>query len=227
MAFRSGHLARHPLPVGITGALSLSGYQLLADVGGVGAGRLGGQGFLLIAPDAAAEADPDGAAPMPGVDVGTQIVLHQARLRDELEAAAYIQLAAQIGFLRLSGYRVALERVGLRSRLSLVDPATGAIALTVPERAGGRLFGGGTTAPTLLGSSHALPAAGPPPDLARPEALHEVLLALALGDDSLGGAAAAEAADRALALMTADSSLEPKRALAQATSSGALEGGAA
>ena len=39
--FPPGHLAANPLPPGIVGALGLGGYQLLADVGGVGAGRLG------------------------------------------------------------------------------------------------------------------------------------------------------------------------------------------
>ena len=41
MSFRPGHLADHPLPPGITGALGLAGYQLLTDVAGVGAGRPG------------------------------------------------------------------------------------------------------------------------------------------------------------------------------------------
>src|SRR5205085_2250553 len=65
----SGHLATHPLPPGIVGALGLGGYQLLADVAGVGVGRLGRQGFLLVAPD------PDPALP----DAGTQISLHPVR----------------------------------------------------------------------------------------------------------------------------------------------------
>ncbi len=209
MAFASGHLAANPVPLGITGALSLGGYQLLADVGGVGAGRLGSQAFLAVAPD-----------PGAGGDVGTQISLHQPRLRDEAEAAAYVQLAARLGYLRLSGYRVALERSGLRSKLALVNPATGAVAVTIPDRAGGRLFGGGATAPGLLTGVHALPAAGPPPDLQQPEALSEVLLALALTDDSLDGAGAAEAADRALSLIRGDSTLDPARALAAAKSAG-------
>jgi hypothetical protein len=202
MAFSSGHLAEHPLPPGITGALSLGGYQLLADVGGVGAGRLGSQAFLVIAPE-----------PGPGADVGTQISLHQTKLRDEVEAAAYVQLAAQLGFLRLSGYRVALERSGLRSKLALVNPASGAVAVTIPDRAGGRLFGAGATAPVLLAGAHSLAPAGPPPNLQQPEALREVLLALALADDSLDGAGAAEAADRALGLIRGDATLDPARAL--------------
>ena len=43
MAFEQGHLAKHPLPSGIVGALSLGGYQLLADVAGVGASRMPGR----------------------------------------------------------------------------------------------------------------------------------------------------------------------------------------
>jgi hypothetical protein len=232
MSHPSGYLAAHPVPSGITGALSLVGYQLLADIGGVGAGRLGSQAFLVVAPDPAPDltgtgglagaGGPAGAgadAPASGTgyaDVGTQISLHTARLRDETEAAAYVTLAAQLGYLRLSGYRVALERAGLRSKLALVNPATGAVAATIPEKAGGRLFGGGATAGALIAGARALPPAGPPPDLARPEALREVLMALALTDESLGGAEAAEAADRALALIQGDSTLDPARALAAA-----------
>src|SRR5213082_2898822 len=104
-SFAAGHLSEHPVPPGIVGALGLAGYQLLADVAGVGAGRLGSQAFLLVAPE------PDPTLP----DAGTQIALHQSRLRDESEAAAYVQLAAQLGYLRLSGYRLGLERHGLRS----------------------------------------------------------------------------------------------------------------
>ena len=95
----AGHLAAHPLPTGIVGALGLGGYQLLVDIAGVGAGRLGSQAFLLIAPD------PDPTLP----DAGTQISLYQTKLRDETEMAAFTQLAAQLGYLRLSGYRLALE----------------------------------------------------------------------------------------------------------------------
>src|ERR1700734_2265169 len=103
MSFTPGYLAEHPLPIGIVGALSLGGYQLLVDVAGVGAGRLGSQAFLLVAPEADAT----------GVDPGTQISLHQSRLKDEQEASAFVQLAAQLGYLRLSGYRLALQRAGL------------------------------------------------------------------------------------------------------------------
>src|SRR6516162_1082792 len=103
MAFAPGYLASNPVPPGIVGALSLGGYQLLVDIGGVGAGRLGSQAFLLVAPE------PDPNLP----DPGTQISLHQSKLRDEPEMVAFTQLAAQLGFLRLSGYRLALQRAGL------------------------------------------------------------------------------------------------------------------
>jgi hypothetical protein len=203
MSFPPGHLASNPLPTGIVGALSLGGYQLLADVAGVGAGRLGPQAFLLVAPD------PDPTLP----DAGTQISLHHQRLRDEGELSAFTQLAAQLGYLRLSGYRLALERSGLRSKINLVNPATGGIVATIPDRYPGRLFGGGVTASRLLASVRALPPAGAPPDTQNPELLREVLLALALGDESLSGAQAAEVADRALELAKADKALDPPAAL--------------
>ena len=142
MAFEQAYLAAHPLPPGIVGALGLGGYQLLVDVAGVGAGRLGSQAFLLVAPE------PDPSVP----DAGTQIALHQTKLRDEREMAAFTQLAAQLGYMRLSGYRLALERHGLRSKVNVVNPATGAIAATIPDRHPGRLFGGGANASALLGS---------------------------------------------------------------------------
>jgi hypothetical protein len=203
MTFRPGHLAENPVPPGIVGALGLGGYQLLADVAGVGAGRLGSQAFLLVAPD------PDPSLP----DAGTQVALHQSRLRDEREATAFVQLAAQLGYLRLSGYRLALERSGLRSKVHLVNPATGGIAAVIPDKAPGRLFGGGAGPDRLLAGVRALPPAGPPPDLESPEMLRQALLALALGDDNLGGAQAAETADRALEFLRADRSLDPPKAL--------------
>jgi hypothetical protein len=203
MSFAPGHLASNPLPPGIVGALGLGGYQLLVDVAGVGAGRLGSHGFLLVA------GDPDPSVP----DASTQISLHQPRLKDEVEAAAFVQLAAQLGYLRLSGYRLALERAGLRSKVNLVNPATGAIVAQIPDKAPGRLFGGGASAPRLLASVRALPPAGPPPDLQSPESLRQVLLALALRDESLGGAEAADLADRALELTRQSGGLDPPAAL--------------
>jgi hypothetical protein len=207
----AGYVAEHPLPSGITGALGLAGYQLLADIGGVGAGRLGGQAFLLVAPD------PDPTMP----DAGTQIALHHTRLRDDAEAASYVSLAAQLGYLRMSGYRLALERHGLRSRIRLVDPATGAVAADIPDKHPGGLFSrGGPGAAGLLAATRALPPAGPPPDTSNPELMRGVLLALALADDAVGGAEAAELADRALPLTTGESALDPRAALAAARSGG-------
>jgi hypothetical protein len=202
MSFPGGHLAAHPLPPGIVGALGLGGYQLLADVAGVGAGRLGSQAFLLVAPD------PDPTLP----DAGTQISLHQSRVRDEGEVIAFTQLAAQLGYLRLSGYRLALERSGLRSKIKLVDPATGAIAVTIPERQP-RLFGGGVNASRLLVGVRALPPAGPPPDTHNPELMRQVLLALALADENLSGAEAADVAERALSVLSDRPELDPPAAL--------------
>ena len=203
MTFPPGYLASNPLPPGIVGALGLGGYQLLADIAGVGAGRLGSQAFLLVAPD------PDPTLP----DAGTQISLHQSRLRDESEAAAITQLAAQLGYLRLSGYRLALERSGLRSKLSIVNPATGGIVASIPDKQPGRLLGGGVNASRLLANLRSLPPAGPPPDTRNPELMRQVLLALALRDESIGGAEAAEIADRALELVSGQQRLEPAAAL--------------
>lgn len=203
MSFPTGHLAANPVPPGIAGALSLGGYQLLVDVAGVGAGRLGPQAFLLVA------AEPDPALP----DPGTQISLHQPKLRDELEASSFAQLAAQLGYLRLSGYRLALERDGLRTKIRVVNPATGAIVAQIPAKHPGRLFGGSGSAAGLLAAIRELPPAGPPPDLQSPDQLHQILVAMALSDDSLGGAQAAELADQALLLVQADSTLDPAAAL--------------
>lgn len=208
--FTSGHLASHPLPMGIVGALGLGGYQLLADIAGVGAGRLGSHAFLLVAPE------PDPSVP----DAGTQITLHQPRLKDEAEAMAFTQLAAQLGYMRLSGYRLGLERSGLRSKVNVINPATGAIVAQVPDKAPGRLLGGGMNATRLLGTVKALPPAGKPPDLAQPELLRQALLALALRDETIGGAEAAEVADRALALVQANNALDAPAALEAAKRAG-------
>jgi hypothetical protein len=209
-AFSAGHLASHPLPSGIVGALGVGGYQLLVDVAGVGAGRLGSHAFLLIAPD------PDPSLP----EQGTQISLHHPRLRSESDAAAFAQLAAQLGYLRLSGYRLVPVRSGLRSKINVVNPATGAIAITIPDQHRGRLLGGGANVVALLASASSLPPAGPPADTLSPEVLHQVLLALALRDESIGGAQAALLADRALELVRGDQTLDPPAALEAAKSAG-------
>ena len=203
MPHEPGHLQAHPLPPGIVGALGIGGYQLLVDVAGVGAGRIGSHIFLLVAPD------PDPALP----DAGTQIALHQSRLKDEADVAAYTQLAAQLGYLRLSGYRLTLERHGLRSKVGVLNPATGAIVATIPDKASGGLFGGGNNAGRLLAGVRSLPPAGAPPDLQNPELLRQVLLALALRDESVSGAEAAELADRALELTRGNAALDPPAAL--------------
>jgi hypothetical protein len=203
MSFPAGYLSEHPLPPGIVGALGLSGYQLLADVAGVGAGRLGPQAFLVVAPD------PDPALP----DAGTQISLHHQRLRDESEVPAFTQLAAQLGYMRLTGYRLAMERSGLRSKVNVVNPATGGVVASIPDKHPGRLFGGGATAPRLLAAVRALPPAGTPPDTQDPELLRQVLLALALRDETVSGAAAVDLADRALELARGDRALDPPAAL--------------
>jgi hypothetical protein len=210
MAFEQGYLASHPLPTGIVGALGIGGYQLLADIAGVGVGRLGPQIFLLVAPD------PDPNIP----DPGTQISLHQPKLKDESDAFAFTQLAAQIGYMRLSGYRISLERSGLRSKLHLVNPATGGVAATIPDRYPGRLFGGGVTASRLLATARSLPPAGPPPDTSNPELMRQVLLALALRDESISGAEAPELVDRALALVKDNKALDPPAAIEAAKTEG-------
>jgi hypothetical protein len=203
VAHPAGHLAANPLPPGIVGALGLGGYQLLAEVGGVGAGRLGSQVFLLVAPD------PDPTLS----DAGTQVSLHQPRAKSEAEVSAFTQLAAQLGYLRLSGYKLALERHGLRSKVHVVNPATGGIVATMPDRHPGKLFGGGAGASRLLASVRALPPPGPAPQLQSPELMRQVLLALALGDEALSGAEAAELVERALPLATGEGAVDPPAAL--------------
>jgi hypothetical protein len=214
-AFTVGHLAAHPLPTGILGALGIGGYQLLVDVAGVGAGRMGSHAFLLVAPD------PDPSLPQ----AGTQISLHQPRLRDESEASAFGQLAAHLGYLRLSGYRLVLERSGIRSKVSVLNPATGGVALLIPDRHPGRLLGAGNNVSRLLALAKSLPPAGPPPDLQNPELLQQVLLALALRDDTVTGEQAVELADRALEIVRADSTLDPAAALEKAKQGGQLGAG--
>jgi hypothetical protein len=212
MGIESGHLASHPLPPGIVNALAIGGYQLLAEVAGIGAGRIGEDSFLL------AVADPTPDTPEPG----TQIVLHYERLRDEAELPAFTQLAAQLGYLRLAGYRIALEREGLRSKLSLVDPASGRIAAVLPARHPKRMSRKDSgAAPRLLAALRALPAAGPPADTRDPELLRQVILGLALQDEAVGGAEAVELTDRAIALALQTPALDPPAALAAARASDA------
>lgn len=206
MIFPPAHLAENPLPRGIVAALGLGGYELLTEIAGVGAGRLGPQAFLLVA----SELDPT----LP--DVGTQISLHHRCLRDERELAGFTRLAAQLGYLRLTGYRLALERAGLRSKIRIVDPATAGLLATIPARHPGKLFGGGRNAAALLAAARVLPPAGPPPSAQNRELMRQVLIALALGDETLGRAQAVELADRALELARGERALDPPAALAAA-----------
>jgi hypothetical protein len=203
MTFPSGHLAANPLPSGIVGSLEISGYQLLADVAGVGAGRLGRQVFLLVV------AEPEEN------DHITQISLHNPRLSEEKLADTYVALAAQLGVLRLSGYRLVPERDGIKSRIKIVNPATGAIVLTVPQKHPGGIFGGGGgwTAQALLASARKLPPPGDPPDLRSPELLSAVLLELALADDEVAAVDAPDLVDGALQLVRANPALDAKQAL--------------
>jgi hypothetical protein len=112
------------------------------------------------------------------------------------------------------------ERSGLRSKVNLVNPASGGIALTIPDRHPGRLLGGGANVSALLAAASSLPPAGAPADTQSPEVLRQVLLALALRDESIGGAEAAMLADRALELAQADRALDPPAALEAAKSEG-------
>jgi hypothetical protein len=95
----------------------------------------------------------------------------------------------------------------------VLNPATGAVALLIPDRHPGRLLGGSGNVGRLLALARGLPPAGPPPDLQNPELLRQVLLALALREDSVSGEQAVELADRALELIRADSTLDPAGAL--------------
>ena len=158
--------------------------------------------FLLVAPD------PDPNLP----DAGTQISLHQPKLRDESDAFAFTQLAAQLGYLRLSGYRLSLERSGLRSKVHVVNPATGGVVATIPEKYPGEAVRRRRDRFAAARDRALVAARRAPADTANPELMHEVLLALALRDESVSGAEAAELADRALALAQ-QKALDPPAAL--------------
>jgi hypothetical protein len=68
----------------------------------------------------------------------------------------------------------------------------------------------------LLAAARALPPAGPPPDVDHPELVEQALLALALGDASLGGVEAVEVAERAAVLLRENRALDAPAALAAA-----------
>ena len=69
------------------------------------------------------------------------------------------------------------------------------------------------TASRLLANVRALPPAGPPPDLQNSNLMQQVFLSLALQDPDVGGAEAAELADRALELSRSNKELDPPAAL--------------
>jgi hypothetical protein len=100
----------------------------------------------------------------------------------------------------------------------VVNPATGAIVATIPDKHPGALLRRGGGASGLLAAVRSLPPAGPAPNLQSPELLRQVLLALALRDEDVSGAEAAELADRALALIRAQDTLDPPAALEAAKS---------
>ena len=139
------------------------------------------------------------------------------RLKNERRGVApFTQLAAQLGYLRLSGYRLALERRGLRSKINVVNPATGAIVGDDPRQAPGRaaVVGGGGGATQLL-ATVTRAAAGRP--AARPRRTPSCCVRCCsrsrCATRSLGGAEAAELADRALELTRGDAALDPPAAL--------------
>lgn len=201
--FPAGHLRLHPLPPAVAGALGLGGYQLLAEVAGVGAGRLGSHAFLLVA----AEPEPPLSAP------AIHVALHRSRIREEAEVATFTQLAAQLGYLRLSGYRLVPERAGMRSKIAVVDPGSGSVAAIIPERHPGSLLRGGGAAAHLLSRLRSVPPAGRAADPDDPELMRQVLVALALQDEELTGAQAVEVAERALDLVRGEAALDPPAAL--------------
>ena len=118
---------RTPAPPGIVGALGIGGYQLLVDVAGVGAGRLGPQAFLLVAPD------PDPALP----HAGTQIALHQPAcvMRPRPRPSPSWPPSSATSGSRATARAGA---PGVRSKVSLVNPATGAVAPHDPRQPPGR-----------------------------------------------------------------------------------------
>jgi hypothetical protein len=95
--------------------------------------------------------------------------------------------------------------------INVVNPATGGIVVTIPDKHAGMF--GGVSASRLLATVGALPPAGLPPDTQNPELLRQVLLALALRDESVSGAEAPALADRALELSRANATLDPPAAL--------------
>ena len=131
-AFAAGHLAANPLPTGILGALGIGGYQLLADVAGVGAGRLGLKRLPAGGPGSRSHPAPGGytdlSASAASEGRGRRVGVHPAGRAPGLPAV-----------IRLPPV---LERSGMRSKINLLNPATGAVAMVIPDKHPGRLLGG-------------------------------------------------------------------------------------
>ena len=186
--FPTGHLAANPLPPGIVGALGLGGYQLLADVGGVGAGQTRLAGVPGRWPQSR----------FPACRTGTQIAPASKRAQGR---GAGQRIRSAGGAARLPA------AVGVPARAPSVRPAQqGRRGQPGDRRDRGRIpdkhpgLLGGMTVSRALTAVHSLPPAGPPADTRNPELLREVLLALALRDESTTGEQAATLADRALQL---------------------------
>ncbi len=209
MSYPIGYLKQHPIAPDVAAPLRLDGYQLLVEAAGIGVGKLNANAFLVVAPEP--DAVPEGQEP------ASEVVLHQSRLRNDKELATFLLLAGELSYLRLSGYRMVLEGSSLRASLYVVAPSTGGAVLVIPDKHPAGLFGGGArSAPGMLAIARALPEAGSPPALDRPELLQQALLTLALKDKSLDVAGAAGVAARAAQLLKLNPELDSAAALAAA-----------
>ena len=193
-----------------SGALGLGGYQLLVDIAGVGAGRLGPQAFLLVAPD------PDPALP----DAGTQISLHQTKLRDEAEMAAFTpargaaRLPAPVGLPARARALRAAEQGQPR------QPGERRDRREIPDKHPGRLFGGGTARRDCSRRSRALPPAGPAAGHAEPRAAAPGLAGAGAGGRHAGRRRGRGVADRALELAQGNPASIPPAAIEAAKQQG-------
>ena len=152
-----------------------------------------------------------------------QISLHQPKLRDESEAAAFTQLAATLSYLRLSGYRLILERSGILAdeykppgpcHRRGHDGHPGQASRPAPRRHQ-------RSAP--LAQAKSLPQAGLPPEhRATRSSSARSSWRLRSATETVSGEQAVTLADRALALSQADSSLDPAGALRAAKEQGPL-----
>ena len=201
-AYPSGYLAEHPLPSGIVGALGLGGYQLLADVAGVGRRP-------ARAPGVPVDRARSGS-------IGSRSRARRSRcttrrLKDDAEMFAFTQLAAQLAYLRLTGYRLTPGAPRAAKPDQRRQPGHRRSRGGDPREARRDVRGHERLA--AAAGVRALPPAGPPPDLQNSELLYQVLLSLALQDADVSGAEAADLADRALELTRQNKELAPPAAL--------------